>query len=133
MFLNLLNKKERMDFLELASIAMKVNGVIKESEEKVFNTYRAETGLLDYELKNKDYNTLVQAFRASTKKIKKVIVIELAGVLDADDNVDENEQKWIAELGKAWDFRDTEIKKMVRWTQDLNDLLNEGYNYINSR
>lgn len=133
MFLNLLNMKERKDFLELASIAMKVNGVIKESEESVFNTYKAETGLLDYELQNKDYKSLVQSFQASTKKIKKVIIIELAGVLDADENIDADEQKWISELGKSWDFRDTEIKRMVRWTQDLNDLLNEGYDYINSR
>ena len=133
MFLNLLNIKERMDFLELASIAMKVNGVIKESEENVFNTYRMETGLLDYELKNKEYKYLIQSFQASTKKIKKAIIIELAGVLDADENIDESEQKWIIELGKSWGFRDTEIKRMVRWTQDLNDLLNEGYSYINSR
>lgn len=133
MFLNLLDKKERMDFLELAAIAMQVNGVVEESEENVFNTYKAETGLLDYELKNKEYKSLVQSFQASTKKIKKAIIIELVGVLDADENIDDNEQKWITELGKEWGFRDTEIKRMVRWTQDFNDLLNEGYNYINSR
>ena len=29
--------------------------------------------------------------------------------------------------------RDSEIKKMVRWTQDFNDLLDEAYEYINKR
>lgn len=54
MFLNLLNEKESKNFLELANIAMKVNGTIKESEQAVFNTYRMELGLPDYVILNKE-------------------------------------------------------------------------------
>ena len=42
MFLNLLNEKEGKNFLELAKIAMMVNGTVKESEQAVFDTYRME-------------------------------------------------------------------------------------------
>ncbi|NFO04186.1 hypothetical protein FDB23_08705 [Clostridium botulinum] len=133
MFLNMLNQRECKDFLELAAIAMNVNGTIKESESSVFQTYRMETGLQDYKLIGKDYSKLVTSFQASTKKVKRAIIIELAGVLDADDTVDENEQKWIEKLGNDWGFRNTEIRKMVRWVQDFNDLLQEGYRYINNR
>ncbi|NMF03702.1 hypothetical protein ACUH7Y_16005 [Clostridium beijerinckii] len=133
MFLNMLNDRESKDFLELASIAMNINGTIKESEKAVFQTYRMETGLEDYKVIGKAYNQLVTGFQASTKKVKKAIIIELAGVLDADENVDENEQKWIEKLGSEWGFRDSEIRKMVRWVEDFNDLLKEGYEYINGR
>ena len=133
MFLNLLNEKEGKNFLELASIAMSINGEIKESEQAVVNTFRMELGLPDYSIENKEYKDIVTAFQASTKKVKKAIVIEVAGVLDADEVIDEDEQKWIEKLGEDLSFRESEIKKMVRWTQDFNDLLKEAYDYITKR
>ena len=133
MFLNLLNEREGKNFLELASIAMKIDGTVDESEIRVFETYRMELNLPDYKLANKEQKEIVTAFQASTKKVKRAIIIELAGVLDADDEIDENEESWIYKLGTDWGFRDSEIRKMVRWTQDFNDLLTEAYEYINKR
>lgn len=133
MFLNMLNEREGKNFLELADIAMKVNGTIKESEQEVFNTYRMELGLQDYALQNKTLEELVTAFQASRKAAKRAIIIELAGVLDADEEIDVNEETWIKKLGEDWGFRESEMKKMIRWTQDFNDLLLEGLEYINRR
>lgn len=133
MFLNLLNEKEGKNFLELATIAMKVDSAINKSEEAVFNTYRMELSLQDYKVENKELKDIVTAFQASTKKVKRAIIIELAGVLDADEEINTNEESWVLKLGADWGFREAEIKKMVRWTQDFNDLLAEGYEYINKR
>lgn len=133
MFLNLLNEKEGKNFLELASIAMKVDGIVKESEKAVFDVYRMELKLQDYKIVNKEMKALTTAFQASTKRVKRAIIIELAGVLDSDEVIDENEEAWIYKLGTDLGFRDSEIKKMVRWTEDFNDLLAEGYEYINKR
>lgn len=119
--------------MELASIVMKLDGKIGESENAVFNTYKFELGLQEYEVKNLELESLVTAFQASNKKVKRAILIELAGVMDADEVIDKNEENWILKLGMDWGFRDTEIKKMIRWTQDFNDLLKEGYDYINKR
>lgn len=130
MFLNMLNEKERKNFLELASIAMNVDDKVDESEKHVMEVYRNEMSLHDYVVKNKELKDLVTAFQASTKKIKKAVIIELAGVLDADELIGDNEESWILKLGIDWGFRDSEIRKMVRWTQDFNDLLAEGYGYI---
>lgn len=131
MFLNMLNEKEGKNFLELATIAMKVNGVIKSSEQAVYNTYKKEMDINDYVVKDKKLKDLVTDFKGSTKKVKRAVIIELAGVLDADEEIDDNEENWIMKLGYDWGFRDSEIRKMVRWTQDFNDLLAEGYEYIN--
>lgn len=133
MFLGMLKEKEGENFLELASIAMKVNGTIKESEKTVFQTYRMELELQDYELKNKELQELITMFQASTKRTKRAIIIELAGVLDADEEIDVNEETWLNQLGSDWGFRESEMKKMIRWTQDFNDLLMEAYEYINKR
>lgn len=133
MFLNLLNEKEGKNFLELASIAMTINGVIKEGELSVFEVYKMELKLPNYEIKNKTFETVIKEFQSSTKKVKRAIIIELAAVLDADQEIDDNEHAWIEKIGTVWGFRDSEIKKMVRWTEDFNDLLEEGYSYINKR
>ncbi|GLC31141.1 hypothetical protein [Clostridium omnivorum] len=131
MFLNLLSEKEGKNFLQLATIAMKVNGIIEEREKAVFQTYRLELGIHDYKLQNKELTDLVTAFQASTKKVKRAIIIELSGVLNADEEIDIAEENWILKLGNEWGFRDSEVRKMIRWAQDFNDLLAEGYEYIN--
>lgn len=133
MFLNLLNEKEGKNFLELAKIAVMIDGTIKESEQTVFNTYRLELSLPNYKIRTKEYKDIVTEFKSSTKKIKKAIIIELAGVLDADEEVDSNEEAWIKKLGNDLGFRDSEVKKMIRWTQDFNDLLGEAFEYINKK
>jgi len=130
MFLNMLNEKEGKNFLELATIAMNVDGKVDENEKNVMDVYRREMGLQDYVIQKKELKELVTAFQASTKKVKKAIIIELAGVLDADELIDDIEQSWLIKLGSDWGFRDSEIRKMIRWTQDFNDLLAEGYEYI---
>ena len=130
MFLNMLNEIEQKNFMELAAIAMSVDGKIEESEKEVIDVYRREMNLHDYEIKNKEQKELITAFQASTKKIKRAVIIELAGVLDADEIIDENEENWIMKIGQEWGFRASEIRRMVRWTQDFNDLLAEGYDII---
>lgn len=134
MFLGMLNEREEKNFLELANIAIMANGdEAKETEKAVLQAFKLELEMQDYVIKNKKQEELVTAFQASTKKIKKAVIIELAGVLDADEGIDDIEDSWIRKLGEDFGFRDSEIKKMVRWTQDFNDLLDEAYEYINKR
>lgn len=134
MFLGMLNEREGKNFLELANIAIMANGdEAKETEKAVLQAFKLELEMQDYVIKNKKQEELVTAFQASTKKIKKAVIIELAGVLDADEGIDDIEDSWIRKLGEDFGFRDSEIKKMVRWTHDFNDLLDEAYEYINKR
>ena len=133
MFLNILNQKEGKQFLELAHIAMSIDGKVEESEQAIFHTYKLELEMQDYELKNETYEALITAFQASTKRVKKAVLIEIAGVLDSDDVIDAKEESWIMKLGTDLGFREAETKKMIRWTQDFNDLLQEAYDYINKR
>ena len=114
MFLGMLNEREGKNFLELANIAIMANGdEAKETEKAVLQAFKLELEMQDYVIKNKKQEELVTAFQASTKKIKKAVIIELAGVLDADEGIDDIEDSWIRKLGEDFGFRDSEIKKMV--------------------
>ena len=131
MFLNLLNEKEGKKFLELATIAMNVDGDVEEQEKNVFATYRFELGLRDYKIQNKEYKNIIMDLKGSRKRVLRAIIIELAGMMDADEEIEKVEETWLLKLGADLDFRDSEMRKMIRWTQDFNDLLAEGYMYIN--
>lgn len=133
MFLDLLNKKEQENFLELAYEAMNADGIITESELQIFEVFKREVAMTDYVLKNLPIEKLKMSFDMSTKKVKKAVLMELAGVLYADKKVAEVEEKWLLALGKEWGFRESEIKKIIRWVQDFNDLLAEGIEYINRK
>ena len=131
MFLNMLNEREGKEFLELATIAMHADGVVDAREQAIMKEYRKELELMDYDIQNKEYDEIVAYFKGCAKKVKRAVIIELAGILDSDGEIDDAEQNWIMKLGNDWSFRETETRRMVRWTQDFNDLLEEGYNYIN--
>lgn len=131
MFLNMLNEREGKNFLELATLAMQVDGEIAESEKAIIESFRMELRMPDYKVQSKPLEDLVSAFQGSTKRVKRAVIVELAGVMDADDVVKDVERNWLLKLGSDWGFRDTEMRKMLRWVQDFNDLLQEGYDYIN--
>lgn len=133
MFLSFLNEREGKLFLELANIAMNVDGEVVEGERTAFHNYKMELGLQDYVLQNKSYKDVVMAFQGSKKNVLRAIIVEIGGVLDADGKIDVDEENWLTTLGKEWGFKELEIKKLIRWIQEFNDLLEEGYNLINKR
>lgn len=130
MFLNMLNEKEQINFLELAHKAMEVDGVIKEEEVNVFEMLKREIAMPNYEVKHLPEEQLIKEFDYSTKKVKKAVIVELAGILDADEVVEKKEEDWLLKIGEDWGFRQNEIRRLLRWVQDFNDLLAEGYEYI---
>ena len=130
MFLNMLNVKEQKNFLELAYKAMEADGIIKEEEINVFDMLKREVAMNDYEVKHLPEEQLIREFDMSSKRVKKAVIVELAGILDADEVVEKKEEEWLLSIGEKWGFRPVEIRKLLRWVQDFNDLLAEGYEYI---
>ena len=81
MFLNLLDQREGKNFLELANIAMGVDGDVEEQERNVFSTYRFELDLDDYTIQNKEYKDIIMDLKGCRKRVLRAIIIELAGIL----------------------------------------------------
>ena len=133
MFLSMLSKKEQEYFLELANLAMQVDGVVTESEREMIENFRQEMMLLDYKMQDIPLDKLKMNIDLSTKRNKKVFLFELTGMMYADSEVSEEEKQWLLDIALAWGFRENELKKIIRWVIDFNDLLLEGYEYINKK
>ena len=133
MFLSMLSKKEQEYFLELANLAMQVDGIVTESEREMIENFRQEMMLLDYKMQDIPLDKLKMNIDLSTKRNKKVFLFELVGMMYADSEVSEEEKSWLLDIALAWGFRENELRKIIRWVMDFNDLLLEGYEYINKK
>jgi uncharacterized tellurite resistance protein B-like protein len=131
MYLDLLNKQEQENFLELARYSMGLNGEHKKEEEEMLTSYKYECQMIDYKAyRQDDIQKIINSLRASTKKIKKVILIELFGILLADGEVCENESKFIYSLAEQFNIKEYEVNRIQRWVEAMNDIVQEGYELL---
>ncbi|QFR49385.1 hypothetical protein FJR48_06455 [Sulfurimonas lithotrophica] len=131
MYLDLLNKQEQQDFLELARYSMGLNGEHKESEEAILTSYKYECQLVEYTAhRQDDINKIIVALKGSTKKVKKIILIELFGILLADGEVCEAEGQFVDMLAEEFRIKEYEVARIHRWVEAMNDIVQEGYELI---
>lgn len=133
MFLYLLNSNEGKAFMELAALAMKVNGEEKECEKAEYETYLIELDLAGYKTKGLTLTEAASAFRHSSIPVKRSVIVELCGILYADKDIDSEELKWIYELSDLFLLNKAETDRLVRWSKDFSDFLEVGLMYINAK
>lgn len=131
MYLDLLNKQEQEDFLELARYSMGLDGEHKPEEEAILTSYKFECQNVDYTAYRQDQiNKIIVSLKASTKKVKKIVLIELFGILLADGEVCDEEAKFVDTLAEAFRIQEYEVKRMQRWVEAMNDIFQEGFELI---
>ena len=131
MYLDLLKEDEQKDFLELARYAMGLNGEHKEDEEIILTSYKFECQLVDYTACRQDeIEEVISNLAASTKKIRKVILVELFGILLADGEVCSAEDSFINQLAKNFRIKEHEVSRIKRWVEAMNDIVREGHELI---
>ncbi|MEA2029619.1 MAG: TerB family tellurite resistance protein [Campylobacterota bacterium] len=131
MYLDLLEKQEQKDFLELARYSMGLNGEHKEEEEEMLLSYKYECQLVEYTAQRQEYiKKIISTLRGSTKKVKKIILVELFGILLADGEVCEEEAKFVDMLSSEFNIKEYEVARIQRWVEAMNDIVQEGYELI---
>lgn len=131
MFLTELNLNDRKDFLDLAFYAMGLNGEHKEDEIEIFKAFVHECELAEYKPESQD-NIKVSINKISKKsgKVKRIVLIELLGILLADGEICDAEAEFLDVLGQKFEFESYEVKRIQRWVENMNDLVSEGYRML---
>jgi uncharacterized tellurite resistance protein B-like protein len=100
MFLGKLSQDEQTAFMKLASIIVKSDLNITESEEKLFSEYESEMGRTFGDLIKQDFN--LDEVLTSTENIdvikKRIIFFELLGLALCDNSFEDMEQKVIEKI-----------------------------------
>ena len=131
MYLNLLNKDEQQNFLELARYSMGVNGEHKKEEEEVLLGYKFECQLVEYKANRQDeIENIITILGASTKKVRKIILIEILGIFQADGEICNKETEFLNKLSQEFNIEEYEVKRIKRWVEAMNDIVQEGYELI---
>lgn len=131
MYLTELNVNERKDFLDLAFYAMGLNGIHKDGEKCVYTAFVHECGLESHEAQSQDdIAKVVHTFSKASIKVKKIVVIEVLGILLADGVICEKETEFLDLLGSRFEMEPYEIRRIQRWVENMNDLVLEGYRML---
>lgn len=131
MYLNLLNKDEQQNFLELARYSMGVNGEHKKEEEEILLGYKFECQLVEYKANRQDeIEKIITILGASSKKVKKIILIEILGIFQADGEICEKEREFLNKLSQEFNIEEYEVKRIKRWVEAMTDIVQEGYELI---
>ncbi|BDY05509.1 TerB family tellurite resistance protein [Ferrimonas sp. YFM] len=132
MFLNLLPKKERQHFLNLARYAMGLNGEFKSEELEIYNSFVHECDLHGYQAKsgNKQVAESIEALASGSPGHRKAVMIELCGIMLADSAICDHERAFIHRLSEAFELEDFEVRRIERWVAAMNDLVAEGYQMV---
>lgn len=132
MYLHLLKEEEQKYFLELAYHLMGIDGMYQDEEVAVFESYKHECSLEEYMTsKQNDLESVIANLKNNSSKTKKIILIELFGILLADGKVHENETAFIKHLATSFGITNEELEKMNKLTLAMDHIVKLGYMIIN--
>ncbi len=132
MYLHLLKEDEKKDFLELAHHLMGVDGVYQDEEIAVFESYKHECSLQSYMIsKQNDLQSVIDSLKTASLKTKKIILIELFGILLADGEVHENEKTFINYVVTSFEITEEEFERINKWVLAMDHIVKLGYTIVN--
>lgn len=101
MFLNQLTAMEKEAFIHLGIHAVKANGIIDENEYAMLMEYCKEADIPCIIVDNvKPLEELIDIYRDSTDKNKKIVLMEILGLLHADGDYDQLEKTFAYHLAE---------------------------------
>lgn len=100
MFLSLLKTGEKELFLDLCMHAANVDEIFAESEQEIIQAYCQEMGIeAPKSRKEESIDKIIEELNAhSDLRSKKIILLELLGLMLADENYDTKEEEFMFQL-----------------------------------
>jgi len=125
MFLNQLQEDQKKAFLALALKLIQADGVTDPREEMIFLAMRQEMGLWrEAKLPQGSLEELALFF--PDRKSRRITILELLGLVFADDRFQAQEQRLLRGLANLFEFSEEDATKMEKWVQRQIELTKEA-------
>ena len=127
MLLMRLSSKEKFTFLQLAHYIARVDGVFGSDEAQVIDEYCSEMGIdnsIHFDEEGFDLDETLKNFK--TEQSKKIAVLELMVLIHIDTKFDVKELDSIAQIGRAFNISEKQIKAYSQWGKNVAELFKEG-------
>ena len=126
MLLNQLTLMEKETFISLVMKAAEANGVVVAEEYNMFEAYCKEMGIAFFDAKNiKTMDSIIDIYKQSDEKNKKIVLFETIGLMYADKVYDEKEQNFILDFAKKIGLTDEDVKICTKLIIKYLDVLKE--------
>ena len=115
MFLNRLDASEKETFVSLAIRAAEANGQIAEEEYQMIEEYCREMNIEKFDMKTTlSKEDIIKVYADSQEQHKKIVVLELIGLMYADGDYDAEENAFVEEIANGIGVPIDAVKKMEK-------------------
>jgi len=129
MFLQVMNDEEKARFLELVYKVASIDGEYAQEEQEIVNSYKNELGIYDV-AETGNIDELISYFSDKNLTLKKIVLFEIIGLINADDKVEAAEASVLVKIENAFgldkklvDKIDSVIKKLQNAYDEVYDVL----------
>ena len=126
MFLGLLNRKEKLKFLDLAIYMIDVDGEPTLVEKRLLETIKAELGkeiVDEYTFtRSDDVDMTIQFFKDSNKVVINIIFLNLSKIMLVDDFYNTSEHILLEKIQKAFQITPEKRRELIKLVYEEKDL-----------
>ena len=126
MFLGLLNRKEKLKFLDLAIYMIDVDGEPTLVEKRLLETIKAELGkeiVDEYTFtRSDDVDMTIQFFKDSNKVVRNIIFLNLSKIMLVDDFYNTSEHVLLEKVQKAFQITSEKRRELIKLVYEEKDL-----------
>ena len=126
MFLGLLNRKEKLKFLDLAIYMIDVDGEPTLVEKRLLETIKAELGkeiVDEYTFtRSDDVDMTIQFFKDSNKVVRNIIFLNLSKIMLVDDFYNTSEHILLEKIQKAFQITPEKRRELIKLVYEEKDL-----------
>ena len=126
MFLGLLNRKEKLKFLDLAIYMIDVDGEPTLVEKRLLETIKAELGkeiVDEYTFtRSDDVDVTIQFFKDSNKVVRNIIFLNLSKIMLVDDFYNTSEHILLEKIQKAFQISPEKRRELIKLVYEEKDL-----------
>lgn len=122
MFLNELNKKEAIDFINIVETLAKIDDTFAQSEKELISEYIEELSLTNETIENLDFESSVKELVSSTDRIRNIIYFELVGLALADGSYDEKEVEFLNNLAAQFNISTKKQKEFIDYFKIVKEV-----------
>lgn len=129
MFLQVMNMEEKMKFLEFVYKIANIDGEYAEEEIEIVNSYKNELGINEIP-ETDDINGIIEYFSTKEEVLKRIIIFETIGLINADNKIEPEETDLMNKMVKSFHLDSEVVEKIDMVAKRLQDVYDDVYTAI---
>lgn len=129
MFLQIMNTEEKEKFLEFVYKVANVEGEFAEEEQEIINSYKNELGVSEIP-ETSDIEGLIGYFSTKVDEIKKIVLFEIIGLINADNKIAKEEENILNKVVASFALDNEIVGRIKSTAKKLQDIYDEVYDIL---